>query len=138
MRGVIQEEMRPEVSKAVFSKMVELTSDSQFTLAAVCEYFCLSKIASVSNSDTAFNNRGMHQNILCTCVFQDGTPENLKIAREKTHRLTDLIAGNEKDADVSKTRSYGNYGMCCANTRLIILSNIWQIIPSSRRICSAR
>ena len=111
MRAVTQASPRPEVVAATFQKMVELSPpEGVHRLNAVFEYFVLNKVASVPHGTMAFDNRGTHQNVLGTCVWQENTPENQAIGREKCYAMTDVIAGFQTDIEFSKTRSYGNYG----------------------------
>lgn len=111
MRGVTQEAPLPDVVAATLEKLVELTFKREdHQLAVLFEYFAVNNNNSAHLEPMAFNNRGVHQNVLGLCVWHKNTPENQTIGRELCHAVTDVVANSQSDVNVSLHRSYGNYG----------------------------
>lgn len=103
--------MNLNVQRELFKRVMEF-SEGDFNVIIGHEFFPLSKINSVSNNATAFNNRQYHNNLFCACRWVEDTPENLQRARQALNNLTDLISEGEEDPDDSKSKAYGNYGSC--------------------------
>ena len=96
---------------AGFQKLLDLTPDGQCILTAMYELHPYAKIRSVSNNDTAFNNRGPHHNVIMLSTWKGDTPEDLNATRKKVSIVTDLITSFENDPTKAKTKIYGNYGI---------------------------
>ena len=108
-RAVTQDTFNPEAAAATFKRVMELSEDPDYQLAAGFELYPPNKIMSVSNSDMAYNLRGPYINVLLFGVWAHNTPEHAAKTRQNVNELSNLIAGFEKDPDVS--RVYGNYSM---------------------------
>lgn len=93
--------------------MVERSSQPDFFVAVLSEFFPLGKINSVPRDATAFHNRGQQSNVLFNIDWREGDiTEKTNLARETARALATIISRAEENPLASVNNGYANYGRC--------------------------
>lgn len=99
----------PSISKA-YSRIQEISQNSDFRGALLIEYFSLAKISSVDTSLTAFRRDPTHA-VLVAVVWKEDKEENTEQARKWAHELAKIMTDGQVGLTGSLGLGYTNYGM---------------------------
>lgn len=108
-KGVKFSQLQPEDVVAVLDTASQLTEDGSCRMLCIFEYFSGKTIDAVPSNATAMYNRSFQKNSLAVCLWDENTPENQTIGRQKCYTISDLVSSFTKDTELARKRAYGNY-----------------------------
>ncbi|TDL29769.1 FAD-binding domain-containing protein [Rickenella mellea] len=98
----------PDIFKAHFEKMVEVSADKTFQVLVIYELFNVAKVNSVPNDAMAFRSRGPQTNIIIISYWENNTPEKLARARSIAHDFVSIVTSSEIAPLENENSGYGN------------------------------